>query len=136
MVSNLNDTSQLMMNHENPADPERRSYAKCFFEKLIRLLQKSSSKPTSIRLITVSLACNIIEWLNQNGVDVMEEILKVSQVVKTNLSIPLRQEELFLEVFEDEWLTLKKFPKTTQLLADTRFSCLKKINSNKIKCYF
>ncbi|CBY40063.1 unnamed protein product [Oikopleura dioica] len=56
----------------------------------------------------------------------MEEILKVSQVVKTNLSIPLRQEELFLEVFEDEWLTLKKFPKTTQLLADTRFSCLKK----------
>jgi len=119
MVSNLNDTSQLMMNHENPADAEKRSYAECFFEKLIRLLQKAASKPTSIRLITVSLACNIIEWLKQNGVEVIEEISKVAKDVKTNLSIPLRQEELFLEVFEDEWLTLKRFPKATQLLADT-----------------
>jgi protein CLEC16A len=125
MVSNLNDTSQLMMNHENPADAEKRSYAECFFEKLIRLLQKAASKPTSIRLITVSLACNIIEWLKQNGVEVIEEISKVAKDVKTNLSIPLRQEELFLEVFEDEWLTLKRFPKATQLLADTRYACLK-----------
>ena len=121
MVSNLNDTSQLMMNHENPADAEKRSYGDCLFEKLIRLLQKAVSKPTSIRLITVSLACNIIEWLNQNGVEVLDEVTKVAQDLKINLSIPLRQEELFLEVFEDEWLTLKRFPKATQLLADTRW---------------
>ncbi|CAG5089312.1 Oidioi.mRNA.OKI2018_I69.PAR.g12170.t1.cds [Oikopleura dioica] len=101
MVSNLNDTSQLMMNHENPADAEKHSYGDCLFEKLIRLLEKAVSKPTSIRLITVSLACNIIEWLNQNGVEVLDEVTKVAQDLKTNLSIPLRQEELFLNVISE-----------------------------------
>lgn len=96
---------------------------------MIQLVSKATQKPSTIRLISAQISCKLFEWLHINLPDAIElksKIIPIIQELKEQLSIPLRQEELFLEVFEDEWRNLLKFPSLGQLLADT--SCISEIS--------
>ena len=86
------------------------------------LIFRATEKPSTIRLTSVHCICNIIHWLHNNlsdSIDLLSKITPILQNLKQKLSIPLRQEELFLEVFEDEYKNIFKFPSLGQLIADT-----------------
>ena len=50
---------------------------------------------------------------------IQKKLESIFSDLKDELSIPLRQEELFLEVFEDELKNVQKMPSLGQMLADT-----------------
>jgi len=70
------------------------------------------------------MACDNLEWLNRElecseyKINLNKKIKSLFDEIKSKLSIPLKQEELFLEVFEDEVAKLGRMATMGQLLGD------------------
>jgi len=92
-------------------------------DHLAQLINTVNNRPPLIRLISIRMATDIIYWLGDNLPDEHHEMIKKHvkeqfDKTKTKLPIPLKQEELFLEVFEDEVAKLGRMATYNQLLGD------------------
>jgi len=97
------------------------NYPTLLTEKLVKLLLTINERPSLIRLISIRMACDNLLWIykNTNDKELIQTAVKdLFDTIKSKLSIPLKQEELFLEVFEDEVSKLGRMSTYGQLLGD------------------